>query len=185
MAPNGLKLHAASIQTTWPNGALRASVDAHSTGNGGASPGNVPQRSVRNTSDCGTTPCSSSQSKHGRKSVPLGTRSRGASPLLPKGVCAHTRCRFLLLILLTTNDRSNGRIFAACFAQDDSSTAGPHSTQSLRDLAQGRLSTARIARGRDPLRSGGQLFSFLEKIAAFRGYSRSQKCGGSMARARR
>jgi hypothetical protein len=28
----------------------------------------------------------------------------------------HTRCRFLLFILLTINDRSNGRIFAACSA---------------------------------------------------------------------
>jgi hypothetical protein len=26
----------------------------------------------------------------------------------------HTRCRFLLFILLTINDRSHGRIFAAC-----------------------------------------------------------------------
>lgn len=36
----------------------------------GASLGNGPHRSVRNTSVCGTIPCSLSQLKYGRKSVP-------------------------------------------------------------------------------------------------------------------
>src|SRR6185437_11614926 len=59
--------HAPSIETTCPNGTLRASIEAQITGYGGASLGNVPHRSVRNTSACGIMQFSLSHSKHGRK----------------------------------------------------------------------------------------------------------------------
>lgn len=61
-------IHAHSIGTTSPKGALRTSVEAQITGYGGTSLGNAPHRSVKNTSVCGTIPRSSSHAKHGRDS---------------------------------------------------------------------------------------------------------------------
>src|SRR5580658_9105934 len=46
--------------------------------------------------------------------VPWARGTGARRPFFRRWICAHTRCRFLPFILLTINDRSNGRIFAAC-----------------------------------------------------------------------
>ena len=85
--------YAAPIGTTSPNGADPFSVAAQITGYLGAAGGNVPHRSVRNTSVCGTTPVLCKPVKARTEVRPPSSYSREADRLTAfVSVCAMYDC---------------------------------------------------------------------------------------------